>query len=216
MSADPGLGPLGPKAVPAVGRRLTPKGAATRARILELATEAFATDGYAVTSVRTVAVRAGITTGAVYASFGSKANLLLEAVRESILVGLEDVPPDVLERPLPDIVAWEFERSETPARVRQRKLLIEAAVAATTDPEIADALGELVGARLDDWAQALREWQRESRVDPAADMRALTAVSMAIDLGMGILDQLRVPTPTPRQTAEFVGGYMKSLVPREH
>jgi AcrR family transcriptional regulator len=211
VSADPSLEPAGTRAVPAP-RRLTPKGAATRARILEHATEAFATEGYAATSIRTVAVRAGMTTGAIYASFGSKANLLLEAVRESIFVGLEEVPADILGRPLPDIVAWQFERSEEPARVRQRKLLIEAAVAATTDREIADALGNLVGARLDEWAEAHREWQRQAGADPAADMHALTALSMAIDLGMGILDQLRVTTPTPHQTAELVRGLMQSLV----
>jgi AcrR family transcriptional regulator len=212
VSADPALETPDAEAVYADGRRLTPKGAATRARILEHATEAFATDGYAATSIRTVAVRAGITTGAIYASFGSKGNLLLEAVRESIFVGLEEVPPEVLDRPLPEIVAWEFERSEEPARIRQRKLLIEAAVAASADAEIADALGQLVGARLDEWAQAHREWQRESGADPTADMRALTTLSMAVDLGMGILDQLRAPTPEPHQTAALVRGLMQSLV----
>jgi AcrR family transcriptional regulator len=194
------------------GRRLTPKGAATRARILDAAIEAFAEEGYAAVSIRTVAVRAGITTGAIYATFGSKAGLLLEAVRVSIESGLEAFPPEVLARPLPDIVAWQFEQAAAPGRVRLRKLLTEAAVAASTDGEIRAALGALVGSRLDTWADAHRDWQRDHSVDPAADMQALTALAMAIDLGIGLLGQLGVATPTPGQSAEFVRRLMLAHV----
>jgi AcrR family transcriptional regulator len=206
---------VGPASDLPTARKLTPKGAATRARILELATEAFANQGYAATSIRTVAVSAGMTTGAIYAIFGSKAGLLLEVVRESIETDLEDFPPEVLERPLPDIVTWQFERSDTPRRRRLRKLLVEAAGTASTDVEVRDALGALLRSRLATWAEAHREWQASEAIDPTIDMDALTAMSMALELGIGLLDELAIRTPTPTQSADFVARMLRSLVPTD-
>ncbi len=207
--ADPAVEP---DAVAAT-RKLTPKGAATRARILEYATEAFATDGYAATSIRTVAVRAGMTTGAIYAIFGSKAGLLLEAVRESISNDLEAFPPEVMAKPLPDIVAWQFERSGEEGRRRLRKLLVEAAGAASTDAEIRDALGALVDNRLASWAEAHREWQHAESIDPDVDMQAVTSLSMAIELGIGILEELGVSAPSPAQSADYVRRLLGTFPP---
>ena len=52
----------------------------TRARLLELATQVFAEEGYAAVSVRDLARRSSLTTGAIYAHFLNKAELLVEAI----------------------------------------------------------------------------------------------------------------------------------------
>lgn len=55
-----------------------------RETVLQVARDAFLRDGYMATSVASVAREAGFTTGIVYSSFGSKADLAL-----GVLVGLQ-------------------------------------------------------------------------------------------------------------------------------
>jgi AcrR family transcriptional regulator len=52
----------------------------TRQRLLDAATEVFLEKGYEGTRVAEIARRAGLTTGAIYGNFGSKAELLTEAL----------------------------------------------------------------------------------------------------------------------------------------
>ena len=52
----------------------------TRGRLLEAAYELLAARGYQATTVQAVAQRAGLTTGAIYANFGGKQDLMVHAV----------------------------------------------------------------------------------------------------------------------------------------
>jgi len=52
----------------------------TRQRLLDAATEVFLEKGYEGTRVAEIARRAGLTTGAIYGNFGSKSDLLTEAL----------------------------------------------------------------------------------------------------------------------------------------
>lgn len=61
-------------AEPKPNRRQQAK-ARTRARVLTAATELFARDGYAAATIRDIAKRAGMSTGAVFANFKDKAAL---------------------------------------------------------------------------------------------------------------------------------------------
>ena len=54
----------------------------TRARILAIAAEQFAREGYAATSVRDIARSAGVTVGAIYVHFPSKGRLLVAVYEE--------------------------------------------------------------------------------------------------------------------------------------
>src|SRR5690349_13706354 len=65
-----------------MGRSRTVAGAAgVRERILAAATELFAEQGYAATSVQQVVDRAGVTKGGLYHYFGAKEDLLIEMYR---------------------------------------------------------------------------------------------------------------------------------------
>jgi AcrR family transcriptional regulator len=196
------------------GRQLTPKGTATRNRIIETATDLFASEGYASVTIREVAARSGVTTGAIYASFRGKADLLVEAVRASIAVDLADVPEEVLGRPLPQIDGFQFTTGEHPRRVRARLLLLEAAVAARTDPAVAEALRTILGERLEEWTRSHQIWQREAGVDAQLDMRELTALLMCIELGAGVMRAVGVGAPSAEHTALLVERMLQALVPR--
>jgi AcrR family transcriptional regulator len=196
------------------GRRLSPKATATRNRIIEIATELFATEGYAGVSVREVAARSGVTSGAIYATFRGKADLLIEALRASIAIDLDNVPVDVLTRPLPEIDAFQFTSAETPRRQRLRMLMIEAAVAARTDTTVRDQLGALLGERLAEWTGSHEEWQRAAGVDSELDMRQLTALLMCVEIGAGAMLAAGIDAPTGEQTALLVQRMLQGLVPK--
>src|SRR5688500_16096783 len=62
---------------------------ATRAALVNLAAELFAEQGYGQTSIRDIARRGGLTSGAIYGHFRNKADLLVEAISERTADELE-------------------------------------------------------------------------------------------------------------------------------
>ena len=83
--------------------------ASTRAQVLSAAHELFLSQGFAATTIRSVAESAGVSQETIYKSFGSKA-ALLKAVYDVALAGDADEVPlaarpearAVLEAPTPD------------------------------------------------------------------------------------------------------------------
>jgi AcrR family transcriptional regulator len=180
----------------ATGRRLTPKALATRARLVELAGEVFATEGYAAASVRDIARRSGLSSGAIYGTFKGKAELLAAAVDAAIAADLETLPDDVRGRSLPEIDAYQFDTSNNPPRARLRALLIEAAVAARTDPEVRDRLATTINDRIASWTRFHDDWRAQHR-RKAANTRAFVTLFIATDLGLGVLEALGADLPEP-------------------
>jgi AcrR family transcriptional regulator len=64
-----------------VGRIAGVTAAETRRRLLRATAEVFAAHGYEGTRVADIVAAAGVSNGALYAHFGSKAELLAEALR---------------------------------------------------------------------------------------------------------------------------------------
>jgi AcrR family transcriptional regulator len=69
---------------------------ATRAALLGAARELFADRGYAGTTVRGVAERAGVNQALLFRYFGNKEALFTEAVTEAALAPLAEGPPETL------------------------------------------------------------------------------------------------------------------------
>ncbi|MFZ1490637.1 MAG: helix-turn-helix domain-containing protein [Ilumatobacteraceae bacterium] len=192
-------------------RRLTTKGQATRAGIIETATALFSSDGYAAVSIREIAERSGVSSGAIYATFRGKADLLAEAVSVSIANDLEDIGPDVLAQPFAHVVGQQYAHLDDPGRRRLRLLLLQAAAAARTDPEVRERLGDMLRERIGTWTAAHEAWQRDQRVDPSLDMRALVLLLVSADLGMAVLGELGVRTPTGDHCAVLVEHLLSCL-----
>jgi AcrR family transcriptional regulator len=112
--------------------------AGTRAALLEATIDCLVEDGYARTTTRRIAQRAGVTLGAVHHHFGSKVGLLGEARRYITTKWSEEllakVPPESLpvqtrhEQMLDQ--AWESYKG------RYFQAALEIVVAARTDPEL--------------------------------------------------------------------------------
>jgi AcrR family transcriptional regulator len=195
------------EAVPA--RRLTPKGEATRARLIEIAADLFAEEGYGAVSIRDVAARSGLSSGAIYGTFRGKADLLAEAVDATIASEVEALPTSVLEKSLPEIEAYQYEHA--PERSRVRALLLEAAAAARTDPDVQARLRDAMLPRIDMATAAQEEWRDRAGVDPNLDMRALVTLLWSADLGLGILDALGVELPDATAWSELMRRLLMSL-----
>ena len=182
-------------------RRRTPKARATRARLIEIAAEAFVEDGYGATSVRDVGERAGMTSGAIYGHFSNKANLLGEAVRARLTSDLEH--RGTFEET--DLAAW-LAHSFRDYRQRSelRALIVEAAAAARTDEEARRLLHDAVGAKLDEWASDYKAIWRRDGLDPEVDPEALMLLLFAAEIGLGILEAIDVEPPKPGILATVV------------
>lgn len=193
------------------GRKLTDKAVATRVRIIETATQMFARDGYASVTIRDIAASAGLSSGAIYATFRGKSDLLVEAVRTSIDRDLEGLPDEVAEMPVPEVDAYQFRHASGAARTRLRKLLLEAAVAARTDPVVRRQLGEILRSRIDDWTAAHDEGSPKIEFDPSVELRTLVTLLVCIDLGMGVLGELGVKAPSGDQTALLISRLLDAI-----
>ena len=139
--------PVNPKS-PRAGRRYaTPKrderAAATRRAILAAAETLFLRDGYARTSMKAIAARAGVSERTMYLAFGTKATLLRQVIR--LAVQGDEISMPLSERPEWRAVLASTSR-ETFARfaamnaalmVRTAAIIELGEAAAATDPELA-------------------------------------------------------------------------------
>lgn len=189
--------------LPAQARRFTPKALATRARLVEIAGEVFATDGYAAASVRDIARRSGLSSGAIYGTFKGKADLLAAAVDAAITADLETLPDDVRGRPLPEIDAYQFATTSDPGRARLRALLLEAAVAARSDPAVRARLAETINGRIEQWTR-LHDDFRATKRTRAVDTRPFVTLFIAADLGWGVLEALGADLPGADQWTQML------------
>jgi AcrR family transcriptional regulator len=91
---------------------------ATRRRIIDASLARFVSEGYAATTLESIAADAGVSVQTVYFHFGSKRNVLKEGV--DILAVGDDLPIPLLERP------WMQELHATPDPARALQLWLDA------------------------------------------------------------------------------------------
>ena len=166
----------------------------SRSALLEAAFEEFSTKGYEAATVAGIAERAGVTTGAVYAHFGGKLDLLLATVgltpipdlARSFAEGREAITPAALGRGLaarPDL---------------RRVLLLDVIVAARRDPQVASTLRGGLEAYVRATADAIGAAAAAGLVAPALPAEAVSRLLAVLNLGMVVLAALDARTPPGR------------------
>jgi AcrR family transcriptional regulator len=188
---------------------LTRKARATRAALVRSASDRFIEEGYGAVSVRDLARRTQVTSGAIYGHFRNKADLLVAAIAEHIDqdLYLESTGRTALREYMRR--QWRSYRSRTGLRA----LLVEGAAAARTDPEVKRQLHELQTAKLAEWKTIYHELQEEEGLDPAVDMDAMLTMLWATELGLGLLECWDVELPKPATWARVVDRFIGSLDP---
>jgi AcrR family transcriptional regulator len=186
---------------------LSNKARTTRAALVRSAYDVFIEQGYGAVSVRDLARRTQVTSGAIYGHFRNKADLLVAAIADHIDrdLYLKVKPDDSLRAYMSR--QWRAYRS----RSGLRALLVEAAAAARIDPEVERQLHELQLKKLAEWTAIYHEVQEREGLDPEVDMDALLVMLWATELGLGMLEAWNVELPKPATWARLVERFLGSL-----
>ena len=160
----------------------------TRERLLRAAADVFAARGYDGTRVADIAAAAGVSNGAMYAHFASKAELLVDALRthgRQLLADLFAADPD---RSVTDLLLWIGQRLPRP-RDPNGYLIVEALVAARRDEDVAGPMRDYVGERADWLAGLMRVAQADGEIDPALSPNALAHFCLLLSFGSALVTQ---------------------------
>jgi AcrR family transcriptional regulator len=158
----------------------------TRERLLRAAAEVFAERGYDGTRVADIAAAAGVSNGAMYAHFGSKAELMVGALRthgRRMLADLFAADPD---RSITDLLLaigrWLPRRRDACGH-----LIVEALVAARRDEDVARPMRDYVGERADWLAELMLVAQHDGEIDPALSPNALAHFCLLLAMGSALV-----------------------------
>jgi AcrR family transcriptional regulator len=168
----------------------------TRDRLIRATIELFLEGGYEATRVQRIARRAGMTTGAIYANFASKEELLAEAIGQASLLALQsEISPAIEGLTSLEILRLLGNEALGVPATENHGVIIQGIAAATRNPELRStvvgpirALGEAVRALL---IQA----QADGDIDPDLELDAVTYFAMTMTFGAFALKALDWPIP---------------------
>lgn len=169
-----------------MGRIAGVTAAETRARLLRAAAEVFARRGYDGTRVADIAASARVSNGALYAHFASKAELLVAALRTHSHQMLADLFATDPDRPITELLL-EVGRWLRRRRDADGYLAVEALVAARRDEDVAPAMREWTGERVDWLAGLVRIGQAGGELDPAVSPQALAHFCLLLSMGAAVI-----------------------------
>lgn len=159
----------------------------TRERLLRGAAEVFARRGYDGTRVADIAAAAGVSNGAMYAHFSSKAELLAAALRAHGRRLLADAFAADPDRSVTDalllIGRW-LPRRDDDAR---RYLLVEGLVAARRDEDVARLMRDYVAERADWLGDLVRAAQAADEIDTRVSPNALAHFCLLLAMGSALI-----------------------------
>jgi len=160
--------------------------AETRERLLRAAADVFAERGYEGTRVADIAAAAGVSNGAMYAHFASKAELLVDALRTHGPRLLADLFATDPGRPVADLLLAAG-RLLPRRRDARGYLIVEALVAARRDEDVARPMRGYVGERADWIANLVRAAQSGDELDPALSPEALAHFCFLLSMGSALV-----------------------------
>ena len=166
--------------------------ASSRGALLEAALAEFSEHGYETTTVAGIAARAGVTTGALYAHFEGKLDLLVAAIGLASPAELAAAMTRALALP-PELRADELGRWWRGDRRLQ--LLLDVIVLARRDRDVAEMLRRGLDAYLSSMTSALEVGVAVGVLDPQIAPADLARLGAAVSLGVLVLDALGEAPP---------------------
>jgi len=168
-----------------MGRTAGVTAADTRERLLRAAAAVFAERGYDGTRVADIATAAGVSNGALYAHFDSKAELLVHALRthgRRLLAELFAADPDRSITELLLVIGRSLPRPREPG-----DLIVEGLVAARRDEDVAQPMRDYMGERADWLAGLMRIAQAGGELDSALSPDALAHFCLLLAMGSALV-----------------------------
>ncbi len=169
-----------------MGRIAGVTAADTRDRLLRAAADVFAERGYDGTRVADIAAAAGVSNGALYAHFSSKAELLVDALRTHGRRVLADMFAADPGRPVTELLLAIGRQLPRQPDARGY-LLVEALVAARRDEEVARPMRDYVGERAGWLANLMRVAQAGDEIDDGLSPGALAHFCLLLAMGSALV-----------------------------
>ena len=169
-----------------MGRIAGVTAAETRDRLLRAAADTFAQCGYDGSRVADIAAAAGVSNGALYAHFASKADLLVDALRthgRRMLAEHFAADPD---RSITDLLLA-IGRQLPRRRDLRGYLIVEALVAARRDEDVARPMRDYIGERADWLASLMTVAQAGGEVDQELSANALAHFCLLLAMGSALI-----------------------------
>ena len=158
----------------------------TRERLLLAAADVFARRGYDGARVADIAAAADVSSGALYAHFGSKAELLVAALRRHGRRLLAEALAAEPGRPVTELLL-QIGRRLPRRRDARGYLIVEALVAARRDEDVAGPMRDYVGERGDLLAEVVRVAQAGAELDPSLSPSALAHFCLLLSMGSALI-----------------------------
>ncbi len=155
-------------------------------RLLAAAVAAFAEHGFEAATVSDIARRAGLTTGAIYARWRGKRDLIVGAVRH-IVPQCMQVPLASPEAPARERLAQVGADLVSSDNVVARIVMLEAFVSARRDDSFRDAVAHSMKEEATKLGAVVSEGKVEGSVDPELSTDAIVALYQALSLGMHLV-----------------------------
>jgi AcrR family transcriptional regulator len=175
----------------------------TRSRLIDAASRSFAEHGYDGTRIAEIAREAGLSSGAIYAHYESKAELLLASLQARTKGEIAGLVRSGLRADLLSTVVALGSNLDVPDP-RDTGLLIEAIVASRRDAELKSLLAEGMEGREQFLADLLRVSQRDGRVDGEISPEVVARFLLIVSLGGKLLRLLQLPQLSPDDWKTFL------------
>lgn len=167
----------------------------SRQALIDAAFEEFSAKGYEAATVAGIAERAGVTTGALYAHFRGKLDLLAAAVG---LMPVEDIMRRAGAAGSQPLTVTTKLLGEGMARGPDRRtlLLLDVIVVARRDPRVAETLRNALTTYLDAMERATEAGTALGVIDPAVAPHDLARVLALLTFGMVVFGALGEAPPS--------------------
>ena len=170
--------------------------ATARESLIDAALAEFSERGYDATTVAGIAERAGVTTGALYAHFSGKAELLVATIGLAHPAEYSATLSRAMTLPLSELL--EVLEGDMALSGRRRLLLLDVIVVARRDPDVAVMLRSGFESYLSATVAAVEQGIAAGALDPALEPSELAQLGAALSLGTLVLEALGERPPERR------------------
>jgi AcrR family transcriptional regulator len=186
----------------------------TRGRLVAAAIEVFAAQGYDGARVQDIARTAGLTTGAIYANYRGKAELLFDAIGALAGVEVDALLAQASGREARDVLEHLGALLAQP-RAGRPALLLDAVVAARRDPDLAALLRARMGGREAQLCELLDRAQAEGAIDEGTDAETLAYYCTTLAMGALVMRTLDHVPPDQDQWQALIHRLVDALAPTQ-
>jgi TetR/AcrR family transcriptional repressor of uid operon len=200
---------------PGAGETAHPAEVSTRNRLLDAAAVVFCEKGYDGTTVAEVARKAGLTTGAIYANFRDKGELLLKTIERGSAEAVADLEAarkagvSAANRLL--LMARRMVVDPDPT---QRLLLVEMFSAARRDPDVAERVSATLTAMEGEVARLIERAKHDGDVGEEWDTEAIARFCVALGVGYAQLRTAGLDDPDLAAWAALTAQLVSSVRPK--